>query len=96
MPGHDPPIQVSNFCRSASDGAYLSHSFADQARPSRRRQEIAVTTPPTEAPLSPPGLGGAVEGMVLTPDARHGRVELLVSGQAARLTSLAALRAFTA
>jgi hypothetical protein len=46
-----------------------------------------MPAPPADAPLSPLGLGGAVEGMVLTPDARHGRVEPRVSGQAARLTS---------
>jgi hypothetical protein len=57
-----------------------------------------TTTPIPEAPLSPHRafVVQRREGPALTVEARHGRVEPLASGQAARLTSPEALRAFTA
>jgi hypothetical protein len=57
-----------------------------------------TTTPPPEAPLSPNWafVVQLREGTALTPEALHGRVEHIVSGQATLFTSLEALRAFMA
>ena len=57
-----------------------------------------TTTPPAEAPLSPQWafVVQLREGTALTPEALHGRVEHIASGQAALFTSLEALRAFMA
>ena len=56
-----------------------------------------MTTPPA-APLSPHWafVVQLREGTALTPDALHGRVEHIVSGQATLFTSLEGLRAFMA
>jgi hypothetical protein len=55
-----------------------------------------MTTPLPDAPLSPHWafLVQLREGTALTPDALHGRVEHIVSGQATLFTSLEELRAF--
>jgi hypothetical protein len=57
-----------------------------------------MTTPPPEPPLAPHWafVVQLREGTALTPDARHGRVEHIVSGQATLFTSLEALRALMA
>jgi len=57
-----------------------------------------TTTPPPDAPLSPHWafVVQLREGTVLTPDALHGRVEHIASGQATLFTSLEGLRAFMA
>ena len=57
-----------------------------------------MTTPPPEAPLAPHWafVVQLREGTALTPKGLHGRVEHIVSGQAARFTSLEELRAFMA
>ena len=57
-----------------------------------------MTTPTAEAPLSPHWafVVQLREGTALTPEALHGRVEPIVSGQAALFTSLEGLRAFMA
>jgi len=57
-----------------------------------------TTTPTPEAPLSPHWafVVQLREGTALTPEALHGRVEHIVSGQAALFTSLEELRAFMA
>jgi hypothetical protein len=57
-----------------------------------------MTTPPAAAPLSPHWafVVQLREGTALTPDALHGRVEHIVSGQATLFTSLEGLRAFMA
>ena len=55
-----------------------------------------TATPIADAPLSP-HWAFVVQlraGTALTPEALHGRVEHIVSGQAARFTSLEELRAF--
>ena len=55
-----------------------------------------MTTPCQEAPLSPHWafVVQLREGTALTPEALHGRVEHIVSGQAALFASLEALLAF--
>jgi hypothetical protein len=55
-----------------------------------------MTTPPPDAPLSPHWafVVQLREGTALTPEALHGRVEHIVSGQATLFTSLEGLRAF--
>jgi hypothetical protein len=55
-------------------------------------------TPPPEAPLAPHWafVVQLREGTALTPDALHGRVEHIMSGQATLFTSLEGLRAFLA
>ena len=57
-----------------------------------------TTTPPPEDPLSPywAFVVQLREGTALTPEALRGRVEHIVSGQAALFTSLETLRAFMA
>jgi hypothetical protein len=57
-----------------------------------------MTTPIPEAPLSPHWafVVQLREGTTLTPEVLHGRVEHIVSGQAALFTSLEGLRAFMA
>jgi hypothetical protein len=57
-----------------------------------------MTTPPLDAPLSPywAFVVQLREGAALTPDALHGRVEHIMSGQATLFTSLEELRAFLA
>ena len=57
-----------------------------------------TTTPPPETPLSPHWAFVVQwrEGTALTPDALHGRVEHITSGQAALFSSLEELRAFMA
>jgi len=54
--------------------------------------------PPSEAPLTPHWafVVQLRQGTALTPEALHGRVEHIVSGQATRFTSLAELGAFMA
>jgi hypothetical protein len=56
------------------------------------------TTPTPEALLSPRWsfVVQLREGTALTPEALHGRIEHIVSGQATLFTSLEALRAFMA
>jgi hypothetical protein len=55
-----------------------------------------MATPPPEAPLAPHWafVVQLRQGTALTPDALHGRVEHIVSGQATLFTSLEGLRAF--
>jgi hypothetical protein len=58
-----------------------------------------MTAPPTpEAPLAPSWafVVQLREGTALTPEALHGRVEHIMSGQATTFVSLAALGAFMA
>jgi hypothetical protein len=57
-----------------------------------------TTTPISEAPLSPHWafVVQLREGTALTPNALHGRVEHIASGQATLFTSLEGLRAFMA
>ena len=57
-----------------------------------------TTTPPPDAPLSPHWafVVQLREGTALTPEGLHGRVEHIVSGQAALFTSLEELGAFMA
>lgn len=54
------------------------------------------TTPIPDAPLAPHWafVVQLREGSALTPDALHGRIEHIVSGQATLFTSLEELRAF--
>jgi hypothetical protein len=57
---------------------------------------MMTTTPPPEAPLAPHWafVVQLRQGTALTPDALHGRVVHIVSGQATLFTSLEGLRAF--
>ena len=57
-----------------------------------------TSLPPPAAPLSPHWafVVQLRQGTVLTPEALHGRVEHIVSGQASLFTSLEELRAFMA
>jgi hypothetical protein len=57
-----------------------------------------TTIPPPEAPLSPHWafVVQLREGTAMTPDALHGRVEHIASGQAALFSCLEELRVFMA
>jgi hypothetical protein len=73
--------------------------LAGKARPQRCSKEAIMTATPTpDAPLSPHWafVVQLLEGTALRPEALHGRVEHIMSGQATHFSSVEDLLAFMA